>query len=213
MKKLTIFTLFILLLAACNSPQETSPKDTDGSSNVSEEVKDDLEDETNREVDEATQNDEPEVTEEMDENQTEAPAQENESSNNNATNEHSPSEKNEEPEGNEHDELVELTNNIFNAQFNKDYDFLQSILSKGSKLDKENNKFMFENVTYPHEQALFTEKTAGDLEFRYTNENNADSVVVGFAAVDYEKEYSFVIDFEFVQEDGKWKMNDMDVNK
>ena len=122
-------------------------------------------------------------------------------------------ESNDKDDEDKHQEIVDLAKKIFDAQNDHDYDFLQSVISKGTKLDKENNKFVFENVTYPHEQEFLTDDNLGELEFRYTHEDSADSVIVGFGAIDYENESSFVVDFEFIKEDGKWKMNDMDINK
>lgn len=198
MKKLTIFALLIMLLAACSSPQDTSKTENEEQVNETEETEE-VEDETVEEQDVDSQ-----------EPDKETESTNTESDSNASTEENNSQEAN---EGNVEEDLVALTKKIFTAQNNYDYDFLASVLSKGSKLDKENNKFIFENVTYPHEQELLTEENAGNLEFRYTHENNPDSMIVGFAAIDYENESSYVIDFEFIREDGKWKMNDMDINK
>lgn len=111
------------------------------------------------------------------------------------------------------DELVDLTFAIFKAQNEKDYAFLESIISKDTKLNKKTNTFTFTNASYTHEQEFRTDKNAADLEHRYTNDEDKNSVIVGFAAADYENEYNYVIDFEFILEDGSYKMNDMDINK
>jgi len=107
--------------------------------------------------------------------------------------------------------LIGLAEKIIDAQYKQDTDYLKSVISKGTKI--EGDLFSFENVTYPHKQEFFTKETASDLSFRYTQPNGEKSYIVGFAAVDKVKDYSFVIDFEFILENGKWKMNDMDVNK
>jgi len=122
-------------------------------------------------------------------------------------------EKNEGDDEDKHQEQVDLAYEIFDAQEKQDYDFLESVLSQGSTLDKKTNMFSFENVTYPHEQEFLTAEDIGELEFRYTHKEDEDSIIVGFGAINYETESSFVIDFEFVNENGTWKMNDMDINK
>lgn len=198
MKKLAIMSFFILLLAACNSSQDTSPaeiEDTEQEEQSEDAVETEIENETEENTE--TEAEEP-VEEEVDSTPEEDSTEDSES---------------EDPETEEHEDLVDVTYDIFAAQNELDYDFLNSILSKGSKLDKENNTFSFENVTYPHEQEFLTEKNARDLEFRYTHENDDGSVIVGLAAMNHEEGYSYVIDFTYIQEDGKWKMNDMDINK
>ena len=200
MKKYTILALFILLLAACNSPQSTSP------------AKEEVNEEEEQQQVEETPNEEVDTEDEKEaepEEETNNPADSNDANTESPTLEEKEPEKKEDPEK----ELVDLTKKIFAAQNSQDYAFLESVLSKGSKLDKKNNTFTFNNVTYPHKQEFITEKNAGKLEFRYTHENSPDSFIVGYGAIDYENESSFVIDFEFIREDEKWKMNDMDINK
>lgn len=111
-----------------------------------------------------------------------------------------------------HLEIVHLAYDIFEAQDKRDYAFLESIAAEGTTVDRKNNKFKFENVTYPFEMEFFTKEDLGELEFRYTHEEDG-VVYVGFGAIDYENESSFVVDFEFVKEGGKWKMRSMDINK
>ncbi|MEI3613405.1 lipoprotein [Pseudogracilibacillus sp. SO30301A] len=199
MKKFTLFTLFILVLAACNSPQESSEN----------EQADDIE--TEEAVDGAAQ--EEEEKEENAEEKSEQTEDGGEMSAEEEEEQDTAIESTDENEKDKHQEIVDLAYDIFDAQNDNDYDFLQSVISKGTKLDKKNTIFIFENVTYPHEQEFLTDDDLGELELRYTHEENADSVIVGFGAIDYENESSFVIDFEFIKEDGKWKMNDMDINK
>lgn len=110
-------------------------------------------------------------------------------------------------------QLETLTLHIFEAQNENDYDFLQAVLSSGSSLNEEHHIFTFENTTYPHEQEFIVVDDAKDLEHRYTHEVESGIANVGFASIDYEKEYSYVIEFEYVDEDGRWKLNDMDINK
>lgn len=111
------------------------------------------------------------------------------------------------------EQLVRLSWEIFKAMDEGNSDFLTAILSTGSKVHPAEKMFTFENVLYPHEQDFITSKNGEDLEYRYTNAEDPDAVIIGFAAVDYENEYSYVIDIEFIKEDGVWKMNDMDINK
>lgn len=108
-------------------------------------------------------------------------------------------------------EFMELGYDIFKAQEEEDYAYLNAIFAEGASLDKESNTFYFEDVTYPHEQEFIQVKQS-DIEYRYIHEEDAETMIVGFAVVDYEAEFSFTIDFEFVQENGEWKMKDMDMN-
>lgn len=205
MKRLTILSLFILLLAACNSPQESSPTEDAkaGHEEMTEEEQGETEEST--ESEESKENEESAEQDETESLEEEPPVKQEENNNS--------SKADDQTEASGEEELIDLTHEIFDAQNEKDYEFLQSILSKGSKLDEENDKFIFENVTYPHEQEFLTEEDIGELEFRYTHEEDADATIVGYAAVNYETESSFTIDFQFIREDGNWKMNDMDINK
>gem|GEM_PF-2966905 len=196
MKRLIILLGMILILAACNSPSQ----------NDGIEESEQNEAETN---DESVSNQDEEETETTDneENATQdsEAVDENEEDNNSSDN-----------KGNEkstEDQLVDLTYNIFAAQRNLDYDYLESVLSEGSTLDKDKKMFTFNNVKYPHEQELLDEVQEDHLEYRYINDENEDYIIVGFAAIDYENESSFTIDFQYIKENGEWKMNDMDVNK
>lgn len=209
MKKLIVFIGLVFLLAACNSQ-------TSETSNEANEVNDaDLDQEVvqdeqapDEEVETKEIESEEPVTEESTTSadkpaktsQTQQPKEQEKATNNGE-------------EENEHQHLIDLAYQIFDAQREQNYTFLESIISKGTKLDKENDMFYFENVTYPHEQPFLTKEDQGKIEFRYTHENNKDSVIVGFGLINYEAELSYVVDFEFVNENGTWKMNDMDMNK
>src|SRR5690625_808551 len=186
----------ILIIAACNSPSQTEGIDESEQHEA----------ETN---DESIANQDEQETEtrknEENANQDSEAVDENEEDNNSSDN-----------KGNEkstEDQLVDLTYNIFAAQRNLDYDYLESVLSEGSTLDKDKKMFTFNNVKYPHEQELLDEVQEDHLEYRYINDENEDYIIVGFAAIDYENESSFTIDFQYIKENGEWKMNDMDVNK
>jgi hypothetical protein len=108
-------------------------------------------------------------------------------------------------------DVVNMAYDIFIAQKKEDYEYLESILAEGATLDKDINTFSFENISYPHEQE-FVQTEPDHIEFRYTHEEEDGTVIVGFGVIDYETESSFTIDFQFVSENGEWKMKDMDKN-
>lgn len=209
MKKLIVFIGLVFLLAACNSQ-------TSETSNEANEVND-------ADLDQEVVQDEQAPDEEVETKEIESEEPETEESTTRVdkpaktsqTQQSKEQEKatNNGEEENEHQHLIDLAYQVFDAQREQNYTFLESIISKGTKLDKENDMFYFENVTYPHEQPFLTKEDQGKIEFRYTHENNKDSVIVGFGLINYEAELSYVVDFEFVNENGTWKMNDMDMNK
>lgn len=210
MRKLVFITMVSLLLVACGSNDKNEPDQVpNDSENNTEENDSNIENETNDTNNEALEDPSNSDLDSNDgsSNESDENEMDEEVSDENETEEESKSEVT------EIDDLVDLTFAIFEAQNNEDYDFLASILSSGASMDEDTNVFTFDDVTYPHEQEFITEENGGDLEYRYTDDENENSVIVGFAAVDYENEYSFVIDFEFVKEDGSFKMNDMDINK
>ena len=216
MKKTFTIVFFVLLLAACNSPQGSSSTENNDPAEVepTEEQQDELvenEDETDSSDLDESVSDEQNASDEQNTQSTE----ENKSQSSASQNDQKSSDNKGKAETQEdkHQEIIDLSYDIMKAQDKQDYDFLQSILSSGTKLNKKNNKLKFENVTYPHEQKFLTEKDIGELEFRYTHETDNDSVIVGFGAINYETESSFTIDFEYIRENGNWKMNDMDLNK
>jgi len=107
--------------------------------------------------------------------------------------------------------LMDLGYEILHAQNNEDYEFLESILAEGASMDEETNTFTFENISAPHDLE-FVQANDSEIEYRYMEEIDSETMIVGFAVVDYEAESSFTIDFEFVQENDVWKMNDMEKN-
>lgn len=217
---LTLAMILILILAACNSPQESSPTNNEEAEQEKDMEDLDKEDESeDMKEEEQEQDQDQEHAKEEDNEDKEEPEQAEESDSQDELNENKEEkqdttiELSEKKEGVKHEKIVDLAYEVFDAQFNKDYEFLESVISEGTKLDKKNNTFKFENVTYPHEQPLLTEKDVGELEFRFTHEESEDSIIIGFGAINYETESSFTIDVEFIKEDGNWKMNDMDINK
>src|SRR5690625_3204851 len=201
MKRIVFLIGIILILAACNSPSQN----------------DEIE-ENNREQTDLGNNDESTSEPNNIREEDEGGASDNngEGDTNLVENEDEQDKISSDNKGNEkstEDQLVDLTYNIFAAQRNLDYDYLESVLSEGSTLDKDKKMFTFNNVKYPHEQELLDEVQEDHLEYRYINDENEDYIIVGFAAIDYENESSFTIDFQYIKENGEWKMNDMDVNK
>lgn len=202
MKKWIIFLVLVLILAACNSgnndeasEQEkmdvTKTEESAKQLNVAEESVSD----SNVQSDDGNEEQSSDKTKE----ETKQPTETNGNTNDKAVED-------------EHEEVVDLAYDIFDAQHKKDYGFLESVAAKGTKVDRDNNKFIFENVTYPFEMDFLTKEDLGNLEFRYTHEEDG-IVYVGFGAIHSGDKSSFVIDFQFVQENGKWKMQSMDINK
>lgn len=224
-KRLALFiaVLFVALLVACNNKEET-PTDQDAKADVDEVLEDDV----------TLENDEDDTDEADDQEVKQAESgEENKCADETLTSGSNGSEKDEDCEdegtnGSEakkeswkkpdkidnmnHLKIVYLAYDIFEAQDKKNYSFLESVAAEGTKVDRNNNKFSFENVTYPFEMDFFTKEDLGELEFRYTHEEDG-IVYVGFGAINYEEESSFVVDFQFVEEGGKWKMRSMDINK
>lgn len=244
MKRLAVLSLLLLVLAACNTTNESASNENVANNDVNEIENNEENSENNvkeeNEADDAEGNDSKPAAK-VEEQAKEEPQP---SASTPATKEAAPKtkvekkdspKKTEEKQGVEKPEkkettkktekkedkkvekdnpeqmLISMAEDIMKAQFNKDVGYLESIISKGTKM--EGNSFVFNNVTYPHKQDFFTEETASELSFRYPHKNSEESYVIGYAAKDKVNDYSFVIDFEFVLEDGKWKMNDMDVNK
>lgn len=204
MKKLLTFVAIIaltLILVACNKPQQTTPEPPEPT-------------ETIEVVDEEDEVDENEGTEDVAEETEEGSDEENSTveTNTEPAQQEDLWDKPDKIENMEHLEIVHLAYDIFAAQDRKDYSFLESVASKGTTVDRNKNKFKFENVTYPYEMNFFTKEEIGTLEFRYTHEEDGD-VYVGFGAINYEEESSFVFELIFTKEDGKWKMRSMDINK
>src|SRR5699024_3379917 len=112
-----------------------------------------------------------------------------------------------------YDTLIELGFYILVAQVVEEYDYLESLLSEGSRVYIDNNTLQFDNITYLHEYECISEEDYQVLSERYVNGNEKEGVTIGYDVTDFETESSYVIDTEFIKEDGKWKINDIDVNK
>src|SRR5699024_9028397 len=232
MKRLLIVGAVMLLLAACNTSEDAASKEEKQIENKQDLTEEQEKGEKEEADSEANSEQEEVETEEYSEAEKDNPTDSNTSVNDQAEDDGKNEQKEKTPEtvlekketnskkdkeekqedGSNHQELIDLAYAILDAQDKKDYTYLQSVLSSGSSLNKKKNEFSFEEVTYPHTQEFLTEKDIGELEIRYTHEEN-DLVIVGFGAINYETESSFVIDFQFVKEDSAWKMKDMDINK
>lgn len=216
MRKITfIFVAALLLLAACNAtPDDTEVADEQAGINEAEQGVDAESDATDDEdeTDDTNADVETDSSENTDEGDSGTKSEEASPNNDESTGGDSNDwNKPKEIENMDHLKIVHLAYDIFAAQDRKDYDFLQSVAAEGTTIDRTNNKFSFENVTYPFEMEFFTKKDLGALELRYTHEEDA-IVHVGFGAINYEEESSFVVEFEFVKEGGAWKLLSMDVN-
>lgn len=212
MKKITfVFATVLLILAACN----TAPKDTEvadeqtGVNEVEQNV--DLQSDT-VEDDGATNGDAAESESNGDLSKNGDTAEKPTTDNGQSAEEQSNAwDKPDKIDNMKHLDIVHLAYDIFAAQDRKDYDFLKSVAAKGTTVHTGKDKFSFENVTYPFEMEFFTKEDLATLELRYTHEE--DNIVhVGFGAINYEEESSFVVEFEFVKEDGAWKLLSMDIN-
>lgn len=230
MKRLAVLSLLLLVLAACNTTNKSEPNENLANNNVNEIENNEENNENDKEnnVNEESEaddlvNEDNNQASNTEEESTEDPQ---ESSSKSESKEETPKttvEKKDSPKKSEKKEdkpvekdnpeqmLISMAEDIMKAQFDKDTDYLKSVISKGTKI--EGNSFSFNNVTYPHQQDFFTKETASELSFRYPHKNSEESYIIGYAAVDKVNDYSFVIDFEFILENGEWKMNDMDVNK
>lgn len=213
MKRLIVLSLLLLVLAACNTTKEPAANENTADNKVNEIENNENNKENNEneaaEKDEVNTTPPAETPKEEEKPKEEAPktsVEKKEPSNDASKKEEKPVEKD-----NPEQMLISMAEKIMQAQFDKDVSYLKSVISKGTKIEGET--FSFNNVTYPHKQEFFTKETASDLSFRYPHKNNEESYIIGFAAIDEVNEHSFVIDFEFVLENGEWKMNDMDVNK
>src|SRR5690625_1850637 len=194
-----IALVFILVLSACSGSSEddsAEPEDVKGKDSQIEEKE---QKETESSDDESEEEEASEEDEETDDSAEES------DDNDEATDS--------DEEDFSYDTLIELGFDIFEAQVEEDYDFLESVLSEGSSVNKDDNTLQFDNVTYPHEYEFISKEDYQVLSERYVNGNEKEGVTIGYDVTDFETESSYVIDTEFIKEDGEWKINDIDVNK
>lgn len=147
------------------------------------------------------------VSEDSDQNSSE-----NESANDNASiNEEN--EKEDEPQLEEQEDVKDVAENIIWAQVDQDYDYLASVAADGVTVNKEDNTIDFDTSESTHTFDFLTGIEKEDLEFRFVDGEDTDRAIVGFAAIDYEKEYSYVVEMILIDVNGSWKLLNMDINK
>lgn|SRR5690625_1072938 len=204
MKKAIFICACALLLVACKAEQQV---DRTEEVEKEEEI---VTEEVEEEVDEVETEQEKEAPEKAERKESK---EQQEKTDTNSNESKSTGEQKKKSEKNDEQQLIDMANKIFTAQKKKDFDYLESVRSSGTKIDRKNALFSFNNVTYPHEQPFLTEDDLGEIEHRFVHETDEGSIIVGFGIINYETESSFTVDFEFVKENGSWKMNDMDLNK
>lgn len=206
MRRLTlIIAVMGLLLAACNKASE---EESIEQKEINEEETEELAEATEEE--EMEEEAEEDVAENEQTNDIQAKSDEAKKNDKSTEKQNDTWTKPDKIDNMDHLDIVHLAYDIFEAQDRKDYDFLYSVVAKGVSVDEVTDKFIFENF----DMNFFTKEELGELEFRYTHEEEEDgSVIVGFGAINYKEESSFVVDYTFVQESGTWKMLDMDINK
>ncbi|WP_199860626.1 outer membrane protein assembly factor BamD [Oceanobacillus damuensis] len=106
------------------------------------------------------------------------------------------------------EEAIDFAENFFEAQNDKDYDYLESVIAQEVELERSNDKFIFENSNGIVEQS-FSNINLNNLEFRFIQENQ-DIVTVGFAEVSDELNIELYLDLKNV--DGNWKLTSFITN-
>lgn len=185
-KTLLMFLFIIFVIAGCSNGNVDNNNTNDNQVN-------------NNEV-----NDDNNTNNNNDMNENETNNNENEANNNETTN-------------NDNDAsletmLKEESEAFFAAQLDKDIDAINGFLASSATYDEDADIFYFDEIALPHEMERFEIEEA-DLEYRYFNDEGEDGPIVGFASVNYEEEYSFVLDLTWIEEEGSWKVLDMDMNK
>ena len=110
------------------------------------------------------------------------------------------------------EKVEEAANNIIWAQNNRDYKVLEGYLGQNITLNKTNNTLKITNVDYPQEAELLKGIKKEDLEHRFT-EKDGNDYIVGFAALDHDREMSYTIDLTMRVGENSWKMLNMQINK
>ena len=195
----------MLVLSACSDDDEAAPEDVKEKDNQTEE-KEQKEPESSEEEEEVETSVEKQESDDDDDSEESEESDSDEESNDDETSDS-------EDEEFSYDTIIDFGFEIFEAQAEEDYDFLESAVSEGSSVNKEDNTFQFDNVTHPHEYEFITEKDYQFLSERYVNGSEEEGVTIGYEVTDFETESSYVIDTEFIKEDGEWKIKDIDVNK
>lgn len=186
-----IFSALLLLLAACDESDST-----EGNGDTDQEETDVEEEESEKETD--PENSGP--TEEEVQNEEVKP-----DADANKDEEKQPEQGN--------DDVVDVATDVIWAQIDEDYAFLKSVAGEGVTVNEKNNTIEFNNEEGSHTFDFLTGINEEDLEFRFVEGEETDRAIVGFAAIDYENEYSYVTEMIFKHEAGEWKLASMDINK
>lgn len=236
MKKRLILLLAVLfVLAACGGETTEEPKDVNEKSNNTEKKDNaaneaESEDETEKQDEAEEENKETTIEKKPStEEETEADKADEEDDNNVESNDEEKDkdiEKDKDKDKNKdkdaekdqeemtEEDMIDLAYLAFDAQAEEDYDYLESILSKGSTLNKDNNTIQFDNVTYPHEYEFLSKQDREFLSERYVqSKDDGKRYLIGFEVTDFANESSYIIDTVYIKESGEWKLNDMDINK
>lgn len=222
--RLMVVLAAILVLVACadteKEPNDVSEKETNSEEKANKEAEEENE---NKKDSESEASDSKETTENQETKIEKTDPEEEENGSDDSTSDSTDSEKKEEQDdGSDEDEtekvdpekdIVAFGFAVFDAQINEDYDYLESVLSKGSSIDRENHTIQFDQAASPHQFEFITEEDRANTGERYIQDEDDGSVIVGYEVIDYANESSYIIDVQFIKEDGEWKVNDMDVNK
>lgn len=185
-----ICSLLILVLVACEEgSMEQTPNDIEQEEIVNDEQTDDDVTEDDEEVDEENE----EVADEESNSDTSI-SDENKS----------------EPEKTN---VEDVATDVIWAQIDEDYTYLKSVVGDGVTVNADNNTIEFNTEEASHTFEFLTGIKEEDLEFRFVEGEDSDRAIIGFAAIDYENEYSYVIEMIFNNIDGVWKLVGMDINK
>lgn len=122
-------------------------------------------------------------------------------------------ENNEQPADNDSQTVQDIGENIIWAQMDEDYSYLKSIVAEGVTVNEDNNTIEFNTDEATHTFEFLTGVEEDDLEFRFVDGEDTDQAIAGFAAIDYENEYSYVVEMIFNNVNGDWKLTSMDINK
>lgn len=109
--------------------------------------------------------------------------------------------------------VKEIAEDIIWAQVNKDYSYLKSVVADGVTVNENNNTLSFNTKEATHTFDFLSGVKEKDLEFRFVDGEDSEQAIVGYAAIDYENEYSYVVEMIFNLVDGNWKLTSMDINK
>lgn len=192
MKRLVIILFAAVLLVACGKKDVEDVKEVD-------EVEVNEETEETREVDEKTEKETHSGTSETEEKDSSKQAGDKDRSK-----QESESKK---------ESVDEVAKKVIDAQNTGDYATLKKYLAKNIKLDENKKELSISDVEYPGQVELLSGMKEEDIEHRFTNDDDLDNVIVGYAATDYEAEMSYTIEMTFIPDGNSWKLKNMQINK